>query len=68
VSKEIISKNGYPIREWAEVEIKPKRKCLAPVGGKVIYLAAQLRIIEGECEGMEVSPKNPNILIRNKTS
>ena len=68
MSKEIISRNGYPIREWSEVKIKPKKRLPALTGGKTIYLASQLKVIEGECEGMEVSAKNPNILIRNKTS
>jgi len=64
--KEIRFISGFPFEKWTAVGELKKKKLPYQTGGKTIYLAKQLRILEGECKGMEVSPLNPNIEIRKR--
>ena len=64
--KEIRFNSGFPFAEWTVVGEKKEHKLPAEVGGKTLYLAPQLVVLEGENEGMEVNPKSPNIEIRDR--
>ena len=66
--REIHFNNGYPTNEWVAVEEIKKHQLPSLVGGEIIYLPEQLRILEGRCQGAELSPRNPNIEIRERKS
>lgn len=66
--KEIHFTSGYPTDEWVGVEYKKRHKLPAKIGLKKAYIADKFRILEGECEGVEVSPEASFIEVRKRRS
>jgi len=64
--KEIHFTSGFPTNEWVGVEYIPRYRLPSKMNGTLAYLPDKFKILEGECEGMEVSPKAPFIEVRTK--
>jgi len=66
--KEIHFKSGFPTDEWVAVGYKKRIKMPCKCYGEAVYLPDQFVILEGECEGNQVSPLAPQIEIRKRKS
>lgn len=64
--REIHFRSGFPTDEWVAVGYIKKVKMPCKIGGKTIYIPDQFKILEGSCEGQEVSPLAPQIEVRKR--
>jgi len=66
--REIRFPSGFPAPadEWMAVGYIKKIKMPCKIGNKAVYIPDQFKILEGTCEGDEVSPLSPQIEIRKR--